>query len=278
MLLSSEENKMLNLENKSFSICYLAASRFTVETVRHEIKNPFLKEDEWRVRVLSSEPTIVKRLEADAVVEFASCGEDLSPIARFTRKFGPLVPWIDKQGVRGVETLARWTDMKYQFQETWDNLLDLEHRKPGASIFRDEYHALRADQHRIIAPLMPVDVAKECPASGTFSLTDSGLAFVGQSLYAALLVQLFSLASKGHLRRCQNPECSLLPYFLFSPDRKKFCSANCANYGKRQAKLAWWNTKGSERRQRQSQTTSAPVAKDNKKWLKGDGDGTQKAR
>jgi predicted RNA-binding Zn ribbon-like protein len=273
---SNRRDKMLAIDNQPLIICYLAARHFSVEIVPHQIKNPFLKESDWLIRVRSSEPTIVKTLDAESVVEYASCKEDPRSIARFTKKYGPLFPWGERETWRSVERLGSWTSMKYQFQEAWDDLLHLEHRKPSASNFHDEYHALRAEQNRVIASLRQVDSAKQCQASGTFSLTDSGLAFVGESLYAALLVQMYSLASMGRLRRCENPECSLLPYFLSSPDRRKFCNADCANYGKKQAKLAWWNTKGSERRRSNASVES--LSKNKKKQLKGERNGTQEAR
>ncbi len=260
---------MLAIENKPLSVCYLAPSRFTVETVKHGVENPFLKKGEWRIRVASEAPFSLRKLEAEAVVEFASCGEDSRSIKRFTKKYGPL---SSTGSDRWVETLARWADLQYQFQETWDALIGVEHRRPAVSMFRDEYHALRSEELRLKASLTGNARPRKCQAAGTFTLNGPALVFAAESLYAALLVKLFTLASGGRLRRCENPECCFLPYFLLSADRRKFCCLECSTFGKRQTKLEWWNTTGRARRSKKATPTESATGIERKS------DGTHKAR
>jgi hypothetical protein len=54
-------------------------------------------------------------------------------------------------------------------------------------------------------------------------------------------------------RRCANPSCQVLPYFLAEKNSRKFCSETCSIPAQRAAKLRWWNKhrKTKHRRKRQ---------------------------
>jgi hypothetical protein len=87
------------------------------------------------------------------------------------------------------------------------------------------------------SPLTPEDLMEEGHVLS--DPLDHLLVFLGENL--------------SRLKHCPNPSCKH-PYFLASKGNSKFCTEDCANYGRKLNKLRYWRTKGSANRDR---TTAA---------------------
>jgi hypothetical protein len=73
---------------------------------------------------------------------------------------------------------------------------------------------------------------------------------------------LRGLTFSNRLCVCGNPECPA-PYFVATKKNQRYCSEKCAGWAKREAKKAWWDQHGSERRR--SERKERPISKERSK-------------
>jgi len=63
------------------------------------------------------------------------------------------------------------------------------------------------------------------------------------------------LLTSEHLGICANPECAQ-KYFVGTDRKQKYCSYECADVRRRQAKLQWWQDKGNQWRKSKPKKTT----------------------
>ena len=207
----------------------------------------------WRVISLSidprrgegwpegGDPILMGRAERDpaddsvpedaAVVEFANCRPDAESVARFLKKYGPL--WEPDKDGNFAMLLAAFVGGRDHFCYMWDKVLGL----PALS---EPYKTLESELGVQPRPWRTVSMQGEIKYQAT------GLVHCCLNLHSALIFKLFAIAHRNWLRRCANPGCSQLRYFVASHGKQKFCSEQCAAWAQAKAKLAWWQSSGSE--------------------------------
>jgi hypothetical protein len=70
----------------------------------------------------------------------------------------------------------------------------------------------------------------------------------------------FLLQNLDKAKVCGNPDCPT-PYFIAPRSNTKFCSDGCVEEIKREAKLAWWKSKGNQWREKRKRTEATKHSK-----------------
>ena len=68
------------------------------------------------------------------------------------------------------------------------------------------------------------------------------------------------LLTSEHLGVCANPQCSE-KYFVAADRKQKYCSYDCADVRRRQAKMEWWDEHGDKWRKDRQQSTRTKKGK-----------------
>ena len=220
---------------RDLPICYLAPDgelRFKVRSMPGE-------PDNWNIVVRGKRTTRVLGAKAEQLEEFANCRDEISAFRRYTAKYGPMdlssredVPFL------WATTLATWAGWRSQFQMTWDRIIGIEITNPFTGGLGKNFPELWKAQEPSLS----------CQAAGKFELTKTGLIYVADSQYAALVTKLLLIAGDGKLRKCRNPGCNMTPYFVAAHGKTQYCSELCGERGQRQAKLDYWHRTGRNRR------------------------------
>jgi hypothetical protein len=205
-------------------------------------------------------------LKDTAIEEFANCLPDINAIKKFTQRFGPL--WTTTSGKEFGFQLEDWIRARQQFRMTWDHMLGLAQREQDIGLVPPEVEELLRRE---------VEPCRKVETQGTFQLTNAGMVYVADSLYAALVLKLFALQGGKKLRRCLKPECDNQPYFIATHGRQQYCSDRCAEWAQAQFKKEWWKKQGSLwLREKSSATkTKARKERESKGRKRGKKNGTQ---
>jgi hypothetical protein len=210
-------------------------------------------------------------LTKESVTEFANCPLTAPKVATFTRRFGPL--WEALPDGSFAFLLSEWAGSQRQYQRTWEHFLGVElSERVLARTNVPEIEALREAK----APLEEILIG----GGGSFRRFESGLGFVAPNLFGALVIELFALGQTGMLRRCANPTCKFLPYFIAVHGRQQFCCQICSEWGQAQGKKRWWEDRGDAWRKNRASAVKVPaVAKKKSSTEKANKThGSQKAR
>lgn len=173
----------------------------------------------------------------EAIVELANCRRDSAAVQRFTRRYGPLLTATDG---RFAFQLSDWCGMQSQFRWTWDGILGLADRFPSEVVPNLKKHAPQVFVGQVFA-----EPIKRVQASGRFEMTSSGLDFIAENLFAALLLVLIGVHERGKLRHCANPQCGE-PYFIAAHPRQRYCTEKCAGWAQAEWKRIWWKESGKD--------------------------------
>jgi hypothetical protein len=82
-----------------------------------------------------------------------------------------------------------------------------------------------------------------------FSAEVGGMELVAKNLWSLICFLFMDDRAAGKIAVCKNPGCSVTPYFLKIRETQRFCSDVCADYGRSQNALRYWNTKGWKKRE-----------------------------
>lgn len=172
--------------------------------------------------------------EAPAIEDFANCLPDINSVKRFTKRHGPL--WGADQALPGsfAFMLSQWIADRRNYRMVWDRLLGLEIAEDNLPALPKDLLWLRDAQ----------DPWKKVQTSGTFEITKLGLAYVADTLYAALTLKMLAVSVDGKLRRCAKPGCDQQTYFIAQHGKQNYCSDICAEWAQKKWKTEWWAVKG----------------------------------
>jgi hypothetical protein len=175
--------------------------------------------------------------EDSLLVELANCQPTVAAVERFLRRHGPL----RELGSDGSFTvlLAQFVAERGQFRHTWDRVLGL----PSVD---EPYRTLEREVALRSKPWRKVEV------KGFIECCSTGLLHHAETLYDALVFKLFSLAQRKKLRRCGNPGCTQLKYFVADHPKSQYCSELCASWAQSQAKRTWREERGDQWRSKRA--------------------------
>lgn len=151
--------------------------------------------------------------------EMANLRED--GIARFRRKYGPVLDRSEKPGLFQLrdELRALWTSGK-QMPESIASVWDEERADATGTLLEDFIcnRWLRFAEQGLLVRWGEILPSDELPA----------------------LLAFASVFWHSHMRVCRNPDCPA-PYFIAGRRDQKYCSDGCAAPAKRAAKLLSWH-------------------------------------
>ena len=226
--------------------------------------------DNWRMNVLGRRPTQLSEVQEEELVEFANCGDQIEAVKRYINKYGP--PFLidhEKEKFVYADMRGRWKALLLQFRMDWDRMLGIEVKNSFTETWGKGFPELWKRQEPWI----------KAEAKGEFQISDYGLILLAETHYSALKIKLLAVAATGKLRKCLNPNCSFLPYFIATHGKIQYCCKQCGEWGQRQAKLKYWHENKHQKQQKSKptkvQTKSSVPDKTEQKRKE---DGTKKTR
>ena len=225
--------------------------------------------DNWLVQIRGEKPTQRREVLDEELVEYANCRVEIEAVKRYINKYGP--PYLlEREGEEFLyaATLGSWRKSQRQFRESWERMLGVEIKNGFTETYGKHFPELWKAQ----APWVKVQ------AEGEFWLTARGLIFLAKTHYMALVIKLLSVSAAGKLRKCLNPDCLYTPYFIATHGKIQYCSAECGNWGQRQAKLKYWRENNQSTRKVSKLTSAQAKGGPPKKIERRRKDGAKKTR
>jgi hypothetical protein len=189
--------------------------------------------DNWLIRVRGQPPSEVIEIQDEELVEYANCRDEIEAVKRYINRFGP--PYLAERPVDEYlygETRGRWKSLQLDFRTIWEGMAGVGIGNAFTVV----------EDHGVEFPGLWESRRpwKKAQAEGEFQLTEDGLIFLAKTHWGGLIAKLLLVSAAGKLRKCLNPDCEFLPYFIATHGKVEYCSKVCGNWGQRQAKLRYW--------------------------------------